>query len=81
MILLALAYFCILSANWGFTLWLPKIVQRLSGLGSFEVSLISGIPFVIEIPVLFLLAWHSDKTGERRWHVAVPVGIGARSLS
>jgi ACS family tartrate transporter-like MFS transporter len=80
-ILLALAYFCILSANWGFTLWLPKIVQRLSGLGSFKVSLISGIPFLIEIPVLLLLAWHSDKTGERRWHVALPVGIGAMAFA
>src|SRR5579863_6494895 len=80
-ILLALAYFCILSANWGFTLWLPKIVQRLSGLGSLKVSLISGIPFLIEIPVLLLLAWHSDKTGERRWHVALPVGVGALAFA
>ena len=80
-ILLALAYFCILSANWGFTLWLPKIVQRLSGLGSLKVSLISGIPFLIEIPVLLLLAWHSDKTAERRWHVAFPVGVGALAFA
>jgi ACS family tartrate transporter-like MFS transporter len=80
-ILLAFAYFCILSANWGFTLWLPKIVQRLSGLGSFKVSLISGIPFLIEIPVLLLLAWHSDRTGERRWHVALPVAIGAMAFA
>jgi ACS family tartrate transporter-like MFS transporter len=80
-ILLALAYFCILSANWGFTLWLPKIVQRLSGLGSLKVSLISGIPFLIEIPVLLWLAWHSDRTGERRWHVAIPVGIGALAFA
>jgi MFS family permease len=80
-VLLALAYFCILSANWGFTLWLPKIVQRLSGLGSFKVSLISGIPFLVEVPVLLLLAWHSDKTGERRWHVAAPVGIGALAFT
>ncbi len=80
-ILLALAYFCILSANWGFTLWLPKIVQRLSGLGSLKVSLISGIPFLIEIPVLLLLAWHSDRTGERRWHVAAPVGVGALAFA
>lgn len=80
-ILLALAYFFILSANWGFTLWLPKIVQKLSGLGSFKVSLISGIPFLIEIPVLFWLGWHSDKTAERRWHVAVPVGVGALAFA
>lgn len=80
-ILLSLAYFCILSANWGFTLWLPKIVQKLSGLGSFKVSLISGIPFLVEIPVLFWLGWHSDKTSERRWHVAVPVGVGALAFA
>jgi ACS family tartrate transporter-like MFS transporter len=80
-ILLALAYFCILSANWGFTLWLPKIVQHLSGLGSLKVSLISGIPFLIEIPVLLWLAWHSDRTGERRWHVAIPVSIGALAFA
>lgn len=76
-ILLSLAYFGILSANWGFTLWLPKIVQRLSGLSPLKVSLISAIPFLIEIPFLLLLASHSDRTGERRWHVSIPVGIGA----
>ncbi|HEY3826426.1 MAG TPA: MFS transporter [Bryobacteraceae bacterium] len=80
-ILLSLAYFCILAATWGFTLWLPKIMQALSGLSSLKVSLISGIPFLIEIPVLFWLAWHSDRTGERRWHVAVPVGIGALAFA
>jgi MFS transporter, ACS family, tartrate transporter len=80
-VLLALAYFCILTANWGFVLWLPKIVQHLSGMGSLKVSLISGIPFLIEIPVLLFLAWHSDKTGERRWHVAIPVSTGALAFA
>ncbi len=80
-ILLSFAYFGILSATWGFTLWLPKIMQALSGLGSLKVSLISGIPFVAEIPVLFWLAWHSDRTGERRWHAAIPVGIGALAFA
>jgi ACS family tartrate transporter-like MFS transporter len=80
-ILLSFAYFGILSATWGFTLWLPKIMQALSGLSSLKVSLISGIPFVVEIPVLFWLAWHSDRTGERRWHVAIPVGIGALAFA
>jgi len=80
-ILLSFAYFGILSATWGFTLWLPKIMQALSGLSSLKVSLISGIPFVVEIPVLFWLAWHSDRTGERPWHVAVPVAIGALAFA
>ena len=76
LILLALAYFCILTGTYGFTLWWPKIVQRLSGLPPFEVALVSVLPFLVEIPAMLLIARHSDKTGERRWHVAVPVGIG-----
>ncbi len=76
LILLALAYFCILAGTYGFTLWWPKIVQRLSGLPPFEVALVSVLPFLVEIPAMILIARHSDKTGERRWHVAVPVSIG-----
>lgn len=81
LILLALAYFCILTSTYGFTLWLPRIVQQLSGLPSLEVTLITAIPFLIEIPVMVSLAWHSDKTGERRWHVAIPVGIGGLAFA
>ena len=51
----------------------PAIVRS----GYAESIADQRVTVFIEIPVLLLLAWHSDKTGERRWHVAVPVGIGA----
>jgi ACS family tartrate transporter-like MFS transporter len=78
-IALAAVYFCYITNSIGLSVWLPKIVQRISGLPTFEVTLISGIPWLMAIPAMLLSAWHSDKTGERRWHAGVPiffVGVG-----
>jgi ACS family tartrate transporter-like MFS transporter len=72
-ILLALAYFCYITNSIGLSVWLPKIVQKMSGLPTFQVTLISGIPWLAAIPAMLISAWHSDKTGERQWHAGVPI--------
>ena len=72
-LLLAGAYFCYITNSVGLGTWLPKIVQRISGLSTFHVILISGIPWLAAIPAMLLSGWHSDKTGERRWHTALPI--------
>jgi MFS transporter, ACS family, tartrate transporter len=76
---LAAVYFCYITNSIGLSVWLPKIVQRISGLPTFQVTLISGIPWLLAIPAMLLSAWHSDQTGERRWHAGLPilfVGVG-----
>jgi ACS family tartrate transporter-like MFS transporter len=70
---LALAEFCGLTAIYGFGFWLPKIMQKLSGLSVFQVALLSALPYVATFPAMLFNAWHSDRTGERRWHTAVPL--------
>jgi ACS family tartrate transporter-like MFS transporter len=71
--LLAAVYFCYITNSVGLSVWLPKIVKRISGLSTFEVTLISGIPWLAAVPAMLLSAWHSDKTRERRWHAALPI--------
>jgi len=61
-----------LTPNYGLSLWLPKMVQRLSNLGVTEVSLIAAIPYLCSVPAMLLTGWHSDRSGERKWHTAVP---------
>lgn len=73
MILLALVYFCYITNSIGLSVWLPKIVQRISGLPTFQVTLISGLPWLAAIPAMLISAWHSDKTGERQWHAGIPI--------
>ena len=70
---LTLAEFCGLTAIYGFGFFLPKIMQRLSGLSTFEVALQSALPYVATFPAMLFNAWHSDRTGERRWHTAAPL--------
>jgi MFS transporter, ACS family, tartrate transporter len=80
-IVLALIYFCYITNSVGLGSWLPKIVQRISGLSQTQVILISGIPWLCAIPAMLLAASHSDRTGERRWHAAIPLFIVGLALS
>jgi len=80
-ILLALACFCYITNSVGLSSWLPKIVQRISGLSTTQVILISGIPWLTAIPMMLITAWHSDKTRERRWHAAIPLFLVGIALS
>ena len=41
-LLLAVVYFCYITNSVGLGVWLPKIIQRISGLSTFEVILSFG---------------------------------------
>jgi ACS family tartrate transporter-like MFS transporter len=79
-LLLSLAYFCYITNSTGLGTWLPKIVQRISGLSTTQVILLSGIPWIAAIPAMVTSAWHSDKSGERRWHAAIPIAVAGFAL-
>ncbi|HKE58557.1 MAG TPA: MFS transporter [Pyrinomonadaceae bacterium] len=70
-ILLTLAYFFMVTAVYGLNFWLPSIIKNLSGLPNFVVSLISALPYCVGFVAILVVGWHSDKTGERRWHTAL----------
>jgi ACS family tartrate transporter-like MFS transporter len=73
----SLPYLCIVIAFYGISFWLPQMIQATSGLNSAVVVLLSAIPYVAATIGLVVVGASSDRTGERRWHVAVPCLIGA----
>jgi ACS family tartrate transporter-like MFS transporter len=75
--LVSLPYFCIVIAFYGISFWLPQIVQSNTGYSSAMVVLLSAIPYVAATAGLVVFGINSDRTGERRWHVAGPCLIGA----
>lgn len=78
-ILLALAYFCAVTCAYGFTFWLPTILKGLSGFSNLQVSLVAALPYSLGLVAMLAVGWSSDRTGERRWHVAlslVAVSLG-----
>ncbi len=79
--LLALAYFGLNTVSYGVSLWLPKMIQSLSGVGNFMVGVISTIPYVAAAIAMVAVGLHSDRSGERRWHTALPAFAGAMALT
>ncbi len=79
-ILLTLTYFCGATVQYGFSLWLPKILQALSGYSSFVVTLLAAVPYLATWPFMLLMGWSSDRTGERRWHVAASFFLAGAGL-
>ena len=80
-LLLTLAYFAVVNTNYGTLMWLPKILKGISGAGNTLVSAMSAIPFLLAVPVGLLVSWHSDRTGERRWHSAICTAIAGLALA
>lgn len=63
-----------------FAFWLPTMLKRQSGFSDFRVGLLGTLPYVATLIAMLINGWHSDKTGERRWHSAVPMFIGVIAL-
>jgi sugar phosphate permease len=78
--LLCAILFLGLNSNYGVSLWLPQMVQRLSAFDVSRVSLIATIPSLCALPLMLLTGWHSDRTGERIWHTAIPRLVSAAAL-
>ena len=64
-------------ALYSISFWLPQIMQSTSGLGSATIVLLSAIPYMAATAGLVVIGTRSDRTGERRWHLAIPCLIGA----
>jgi ACS family tartrate transporter-like MFS transporter len=77
--LLAAVYFTIPVALYAIGFWLPqmiKSIQSTSEISDFAVGILSAIPYLIGAIGMTITARHSDRTGERRWHVVVPAFVG-----
>jgi MFS family permease len=68
--LLCLLYFLMNVGSYGYEMWLPSIVKGFSGRSDLVVGLINAVPYVVAGVVMLLVSRHSDRTGERRGHVA-----------
>jgi ACS family tartrate transporter-like MFS transporter len=78
--LLSSVYFLNTVVTYGIFLWLPKILQDASGLSGMRLSLVTAIPFVIALVGMIVIGAHSDRTGERKGHVAACALTAATGL-
>lgn len=77
----ALIYFSTVIGFYGITMWLPQIVKGFGGLTNQQVGFLTAVPYLFAAAGMYLVGVHSDRTGERTWHVAVPALIGGAGLA
>lgn len=79
--LLSMVYFGVSTTMYGVTLWLPSVIKALSGLTYFWTGAIAVLPFLVTVLVMVVVGIRSDRTGERRWHTAIPAFTAAAGLA
>jgi MFS transporter, ACS family, tartrate transporter len=79
--MLAVVYFGLNTVSYGVSLWLPTLIRSLSGVSNFMIGVLSAIPYIAAAIAMVAVGLHSDRSGERRWHTAVPAFAGALALT
>ena len=78
---LALIYITINFGLYGIGFWMPQIIKGLSAdLSASQIGFLTMIPYLFAGVTMALWGMHSDKTGERKWHAAIPPIVGALGL-
>jgi MFS family permease len=55
---------------YGILFWMPQLVKTAGTNDTFIIGLITMLPYLVALVGVTLIARNSDKTGERKWHLA-----------
>jgi MFS transporter, ACS family, tartrate transporter len=76
---LGIIFLLVAAGFYGYSFWAPLVIKSLTGLSNFKVGLVLGAISAVTILGMLLNSYHSDRTGERVKHIAVPLllmGVG-----
>ena len=69
--LLIAVYFTVAMGDNSYGFYIPTFLKsQFPDWLPFQIGLLAAAPSVIAMGGMVLVGWHSDRTGERRWHVA-----------
>ncbi|TDE11420.1 MFS transporter [Jiangella asiatica] len=77
----SLIYFCIQLSLYGVTFWLPSTVEDIGGLDSWQVGLISALPWMCALAGLFLVGRAADRSGRYRQYGAACMTAAAAGIA
>ena len=78
-LVLALIYFGTSAGLYALGIWSPLIIARF-GLSPLAVGWLNAVPGIAAVVAMVLWSRHSDRSGERTWHVVIPCLLAAAGL-
>ncbi len=79
--LFSLMYFGVVMGNYGLQFWLPQILKNTLTKDPLQIGFYTVIPWAVTAVTMVVVGHHSDKTGERAWHIAVAGIAGGMGLA
>lgn len=79
--LLGIIDMCLMMSTYAISFWLPTIIRDSGVKSTLDIGLLTAIPNFLAIVALLANGISSDKYRERRWHIVIPMLIGAIGLS
>jgi ACS family tartrate transporter-like MFS transporter len=76
---LSMVYFGTSAGLYTLGIWAPQIIKSF-GLSALATGFVNAIPAVMAVVAMVLWARHSDRTGERTWHVVLACLLAAAGL-
>ena len=79
-LMLTAGLFFTYTGGYAFWFWEPTMLQRFTGWSVLKVSWFAVLIFGAGLIGMFAIGSSSDRTGERRWHFAIPQLTAAAAL-
>ncbi|ATE65714.1 MFS transporter [Rhizorhabdus dicambivorans] len=77
----ALAWLLVMTGAYALVFWLPQLVRQMHiGHTEFEIGVLAAFPQLGLVLGLIANGRHSDRTGERQWHVGLAAMLGGVAL-
>ncbi|HWC80692.1 MAG TPA: MFS transporter [Pseudonocardiaceae bacterium] len=78
---LAIVFGCALVGIYGLLLWLPQIIKSLGHLSDLQVGFLAAIPPLLGVIATFAVSKNSDRTGDRKKHLAFVYGMSGVAIA
>jgi ACS family tartrate transporter-like MFS transporter len=72
-----LVCFLFVCCNFGTVFWLPQIIKSMSSATTMQIGFLASIPYLLGGIATILWGRHSDRSGERKWHLVAGALLGA----
>ncbi len=70
-------YFLLVCGGYGLSFWMPSLFRGAGVTSAVDIGLLVAIPNLVGAVAMIVISRHSDRTGERRWHLTACFALGA----
>lgn len=77
---MAITYFAFVMGLYGVGFWMPTLIKQTGVNSPLAIGFLTAIPNLFAIIGMILISRSSDRSRERRWHLAIPALFGALGL-